>query len=173
MGIRRPSSLPAAVHLTSALLLTGCSSGHRAVAGPDTPPKSPASAGVRTEPSSILTRIPNLPTSPASGPMAVVHITTLRSGQTISLPATIGYAISGLRFNATARYRLHVQVGNRGSYSLDLPISDPTGTVELPRDKMLPGKRDLIISLTRTGVTSARLAQRVARLNDMTIYGPK
>jgi hypothetical protein len=94
----------------------------------------------------------------------------LRSGQTITLPATIGYAIIGLRFNASAGYRLHVQVGGPGSYSLDLPISSPSGTVELPRDKMLPGKRDLTVSLTRTGVT--RLS-RVVRLNDVTIYGPK
>lgn len=153
MRIRRPPPLSAAILLTSALLLTGCSSGHR------------APAGSRTEPSSA--------TPSTSDPMAAVHITTLRSGQTISLPATIGYAISGLRFNTTARYRLHVQVGNPGSHSLDLPISGPTGTVELPRDKMLPGKRDLIISLTRTGVTPTRPAQRVAHLNDVTIYGPK
>jgi hypothetical protein len=97
----------------------------------------------------------------------------LRSGQTITLPATIGYAITGLRFNGPARYRLHVQLGDPGSHSLDLPINGPIGTVELPRDKMLPGKRDLTISLTRTGVTSAQLSQRVARLNDVTIYGPK
>ena len=161
MRIRRPS----AVFLTSALLLTGCSSERRAPIGPGAPPNSPAPTGSRTEASAV---VPS-----ASGSMAVVHITTLRSGQTISLPATIGYTISGLRFNATAGYRLHVQVDDPGSYSLDLPISGSAGTVELPRDKMLPGTRDLIISLTRTDVTPARPAQRAAHLNDVTIYGPK
>ncbi|GAB3959934.1 hypothetical protein GCM10029978_008010 [Actinoallomurus acanthiterrae] len=173
MRIRRRSPLSAAILLTSVFVLTDCSSGYRASSGQDTLPKSPTPAGVRTEPNTMPTHIPNSATPSASHPVVVVHITTLRSRQTISLPTTIGYAISGPRFNAAAGYRLHVQVGNTGSYGLDLPISGPTGTVQLPRDKTLPGKRDLIISLIRADTTSARLAQRPARLNDVTIYGPK
>jgi hypothetical protein len=168
---------PAAAVLVAAaaLFLTGCSSGHRTSAGPSGPAST--SAAPTGGASSATTPPPSSESGTASpspsGSTAVVRITTLRSGQTITLPATIGYAVTGLHFDASSGYRLRVQLGASGSYGLDLPISSPTGTVKLPRDKMLPGKRDLTFSLTRTGVTADQLSQRVASLTDVTIYGPK
>jgi hypothetical protein len=66
-----------------------------------------------------------------------------------------------------------VTLGNSGSYSLDLPLTGPVGTVTLPRDKMLPGKRDLTFTVVRRGGTAAWSAQHAAHIADITIYGPK
>ncbi|MFD7169028.1 hypothetical protein [Streptomyces violascens] len=97
----------------------------------------------------------------------------MHSGDTITLPATIGYEITSLHFTAADGYRLHLALGGSGSYSLDLPISMPTGTVAIPLDKMLPGGRNLTFSLTGKGNAAAQPAQRAAHLPNVTVCGPK
>lgn len=100
-------------------------------------------------------------------------ITTLRPGGTITLPATVGYTITDLHFTASDGYRLHLALVGSGSYSLDLPLDGPTGTVTIPRDKMLPGKRDLAFTVVREGDVSAWSTQHATHVADVTIYGPK
>lgn len=110
---------------------------------------------------------------PASATVPEVRITTLRPGATLTLPAAVGYTITGLRFTASDGYRLQLTLGGAGSYRLDLPLTGPTGTVTIPRDKMLPGKRDLTFTVVREGGASASPAQRAAHVAGITIYGPK
>ncbi|MQY39636.1 hypothetical protein SRB17_76630 [Streptomyces sp. RB17] len=163
----------------AALLLVGCSSGDDS-AGPTpsrtttTPTPSPAEtepSATHTTPGETGTPSTAVPSRTATTPE--LSITTLHAGATISLPATIGYAVTGAHFAASAGYRLHLTLGGSGSYSLDLPIKGPTGTVTIPLDKMLPGKRDLTFTVVRAGGASAWAAQHAAEVADVTIYGPK
>ena len=71
------------------------------------------------------------------------------------------------------QYRLHLTLGASSSYSLALPLNGLSGTVTIPRDKMLPGKRDLTFTLTRKGQASTFSTQHAAHMNDVAIYGPK
>ncbi|MFE2474147.1 hypothetical protein [Streptomyces mirabilis] len=177
MSGRRQLPLAATVFSAAALLLAGCSSGGGSSAGPSPSRTTPAPSATASTPSATHTT-PGSRNPSASGPSAPaavpdVSITTLHSGGTITLPATVAYTITGLHFTASDGYRLHLTLGGAGSYSLDLPLSGPTGTVTIPRDKMLPGKRDLTFTVVREGSASASLAQHAAHVAKVTIYGPK
>ncbi|MFF0133415.1 hypothetical protein ACFYTG_48490 [Streptomyces mirabilis] len=177
MSGRRQLPLAAMMFSAAALLLAGCSSGGGSSAGPSPSHTTPAPSAATPTPSATHTTpgSGNPSTSGPSAPATVpeVRITTLRPGGTITLPATVGYTITGLHFTASDGYRLHLTLGGSGSYSLDLPLSGPTGTVTIPRDKMLPGKRDLTFTVVREGSASASPAQRAAHVAEVTIYGPK
>jgi hypothetical protein len=176
MSARRQLPLTVIVFATT-LLLAACSSGHGSSAGPSpshTPPVASAtSATPSAKPTAEGTGTPS--TAGPSGTVTVpdVSITTLHSGGTITLPATVGYTITGLHFTASDGYRLHLTLGASGPYSLDFPLKGPTGTVTIPRDKMLPGKRDLTFALARKGQASTLSTQHAAHVNDVAIYGPK
>ncbi|GAA2518785.1 hypothetical protein [Streptomyces longisporus] len=168
---------PTAIVFAAALLLAGCSSGHGSSAGPSpshTPSVTSAtSATPSPTPTTASTGTPSTAGPSGTATVPAVSITTLRSGGTLTLPATVGYAITGLHFTASDGYRLHLTLGSSGSYGLDLPLSGPSGTVTIPRDKMLPGKRDLTFTLARKGQASTFSTQHAAHVNDVAIYGPK
>ncbi|WP_406470105.1 hypothetical protein [Streptomyces sp. NBC_01615] len=177
MTARRQLPPTAVVFAAVALLLTGCSSDGGTSAGPSpshTPPTPSATETAR--PATHTTPGPGTPgtagpSQPATTPE--LGITTLRPGGTITLPATVGYTITDLHFTASDGYRLHLALVGSGSYSLDLPLDGPTGTVTIPRDKMLPGKRDLAFTVVREGDVSAWSTQHATHVADVTIYGPK
>lgn len=107
------------------------------------------------------------PNSSATPPSAgTLQITTLHNGQTITLPTTISYHIAGPAINAAAGYRVRIQAD---SHTLDLPISGATGTVQLPMDKFLAGKRDLTFTLLGPDNTPAS----VVVIHNVMIIGPK
>ncbi|MFI6358499.1 hypothetical protein ACIBJF_39170 [Streptomyces sp. NPDC050743] len=139
---------------------------------------TPTQSATEAEPSATHTTPLDTATPGTAGPSRTtttpeLSITTLHAGATISLPATIGYNITGAHFTASAGYRLRLTLGGSGSYSLDLPIKGPTGTVTIPLDKMLPGKRDLTFTVVRAGGASAWSTQHGTEVAHVTIYGPK
>ncbi|WP_327432957.1 hypothetical protein [Streptomyces sp. NBC_01236] len=179
MPVRRQLLYTAVVFAAAAALsLTGCTSGGGTSAGPSTshtpstpPATDTAPSATHTTPQGTGTPSTAGPSRPATTPE--LSITTLRPGGTITLPATVGYTITGLRFAASDGYRLHLSLGGAGSYSLDLPLTGPAGTVTIPRDKMLSGKRDLAFTVVRKGDVSAWSTQHATHVADVTIYGPK
>ncbi|MEV6054830.1 hypothetical protein [Streptomyces sp. NPDC052107] len=175
---RQLLSRAAAFATAAALVLVGCSSGGGDSAGPS-PSRTPRTpSATEAEPSATQGRPGETATPSTAGPSRPVttpelSITTLRPGGTITLPATVGYTITGMHFTASAGYRLRLTLGGSESYGLDLPLKGPTGTVTIPLDKMLPGKRDLTFTVVREGGRPAWPAQRAADVADVTIYGPK
>ena len=63
------------------------------------------------------------------------------------------------------------RIGQPVSYTLDLPITGPSGTVDLPMDKNLPGDRTLTFSLTRGDNFAVTGPQGSVILQDVTITG--
>jgi len=179
----RRQLLPMAVAFAAtALLLVACSSGDSD--GTSAKPSPTPTAVTPTAPSSTAPTPSATPTTPGPGTPSTggpsrpgtapeLRITSLRPGGTIALPATLGYTITGLRFTASDGYRLHLSLGGSGSYSLDLPLDGPAGTVTIPLDKMLPGKRDLSFTVVRADEAPAWSAQHATRVADVTIDGPK
>lgn len=121
------------------------------------------------------------PSSSAAGAMSVsstsrhggastasLLITTLHADQTLTLPATIGYQVAGPTINATAGYRLRVQADSR---TLDLPITAATGTIQLPLDKFLAGRRDLTFTLL--GPAATTVSASAVTIHNVLIIGPK
>jgi hypothetical protein len=100
--------------------------------------------------------------------MGTLHVTGLVAGQSITLPATIGYSINGLTIDASAGYRLRVQA-SPGGYHTEVPITASTGTVTLPADNLLSGVRTLSLTVLKGGST----VSAVATVPQVTIYGPK
>ncbi|MET8243783.1 hypothetical protein ABZV31_04710 [Streptomyces sp. NPDC005202] len=177
MPARRQLLPTAVVFAAAALLLTGCSSGGGTSAG-HSPSHTPATPSATDTAPTAPHTTPGHGTPSTAGPSRSVTtpelgITTLRPGGTITLPATVGYTITGLHFTSSDGYRLHLTLGGSGSYSLDLPLDGPAGTVTIPRDKMLPGKRDLTFTVVRAADVSAWSAQHATHVADVTIYGPK
>lgn len=180
MPARRQLLPMAVVFAAAVLLLVGCSSrgGDSAEPAPSRTTAAPTPSATAGGPSATHAMPSKTGAPSTAGPSRntttpALGITTLRAGGTISLPAKIGYAITGTHFAASAGYRLHLTLGGAGSYSLDLPIKAPTGTVTIPLDKMLPGKRDLTFTVVREGGASAWSAQHAVEVADVTIYGPK
>ncbi|MFF4576039.1 hypothetical protein [Streptomyces sp. NPDC001410] len=180
MSARRQLLPTAIAFAAAALLLAGCSSGDGGggtSARPSPTPTAPTTSATNTAPSAThTTPAPGTPSTaepsrPATTPE--LNITTLRPGGTVTLPATVGYTISGLHFSASDGYQLRLSLGGSASYSLDLPINSPAGSVTIPRDKMLPGKRDLTFTVVREGGASAWSTRHAVHVDDVTIHGPK
>ena len=146
-------------------LLAGCTSTSNppaAAAHHSSGAPAPSTAGGTTPVSSAS----NPPGGTASS--ASLRITTLHADQTLTLPATIGYQVAGPTINAVAGYRVRVQVD---THTLDLPIAAPTGTVRLPLDKFLAGRRDLTFTLL--GPTGTPVPESVVTIHNVLIIGPK
>lgn len=131
------------------------------------PGSSTVSAASTTE---GTTSVAASPTPSGGGPAstASLRITTLHADQTMTLPATIGYRITGPDVNAAAGYRVRVQAG---AHTIDLPVTAAAGTVQLPMDKFLAGRRDLTFTLLGPGGT--HIAGAVVVVHNILIVGPK
>jgi hypothetical protein len=89
-----------------------------------------------------------------------------QAGETIKLPAEIGYHTAGIDLSEGARVRIIVE----NLPTFDIPITEASGTFVLPDDKaaFLPGFRDITFELISADGT--RLAPPVT-VDDLTIEG--
>ncbi|HEX9337048.1 MAG TPA: hypothetical protein VF892_14230 [Pseudonocardiaceae bacterium] len=144
----------------AAVLLAGCTTSGTTAASP--PPASTTAGSTAMPGQSTPAAGDPTPTPTAAN---ALQITTLHNGQTITLPATIGFQIAGAVINAAAGYHVRVQAD---SHTLDLPINSTTGTVQLPIDKFLAGKRDLTFILLGPNTPAS-----VVVIHNLMIIGPK
>lgn len=170
-----PAVLLAAACCAGAIALAGCTSSGPAAsttsAGPPASAAQPTGAAQGTPP--VTSEPGHEPGSASGNPAGVplvgtLRITTPQPGQTITLPATIGYQVTGLTVDARAGYQLSVQAG---THTVELPISAATGTVRLPIDKLLAGTRDLTFRLIGPGLAAA--PESVVVVRNVLITGPK
>lgn len=105
--------------------------------------------------------------APSAG---ALQITNLYAGETVTLPVTIGYRVTGPAIDAAAGYRLRVQAD---THTLELPITSQTGTVTVPVDKYFAGQRDLTFTLLGPGNTPLNNPASVVVVRNVLIIGPK
>lgn len=173
--VRAPAVAGVAAAAAS-LALGGCTHGQ-----PGPAPTPPATSGPATSAAPSGTPAPTAvsgtPSPPGGGSpvgAAAFHITGLAPGHAISLPAQIRYQVAGpahMLSSLTAGSRVRVQVGSSG-YAIELPITGPSGTITLPRDKFLTGIHDLtFVVLNASGAHVSGVP--AVTIRDATIIGPK
>ncbi len=137
------------------------------------PPESPAAlrpvtAANPTTPSNGGSTAPASPASESNAP--VLRILSPKSGDTIQVPATLEYAISGMSASSLEQVRLRLTIGTPAFYTLDFRLNALQGTATLPDDKLIAGRRDLSFFLVTTsgGALSDSAAMTVS---NVTIVG--
>jgi hypothetical protein len=100
----------------------------------------------------------------------VLQILSPEPGQTVKLPMTVRYAITGLDQVSLSRCRIRLEVSP--SLAQDFAVEGATGTLQVPTDKFVPGHRNLRFTVVQDGQPFAGPDATVA-VPDVTIIGPK
>lgn len=85
----------------------------------------------------------------AAGP--TLTITSPASGDTVTAPVTIRYAVLGVDFKEGMR--LLAFVDSMTATPIEIPLRGSSGTAVLPSHPLLGGRRDLILQLTRADLS--------------------
>lgn len=100
-------------------------------------------------------------TEPGAASAVQLKVLSPTAGGSTPLPANISYEVSGANLSPGGwTLRVEVDLGSEHP-AFDFPISTNAGTVTLAEDKMLSGRRDLVVSL-RDGSGAVRATVRLA-----------
>jgi hypothetical protein len=148
-----------AILLAATLFVSACSSGGGSgPSGPSTPAVTsavPPSAGV-----------PSAGSAASGQPASVLHILSPHSGDQLTLPAPVQYAVDALPPAATLRiYSGTTPAGGHRDY----PLTSAQGQITLPDDKTLTGYRDLTFCLA----TADQLIAATCQTLHLALFGRK
>src|SRR5262245_44325851 len=108
---------------------------------------------------SVGSRQPSATTAPASRPPVVttqpavqqgpvLEILSPQPGQTVDLPMTVRYVVTGLDQASLSRCRIRLEV-SPAARTQDFSLEGASGTLQVPTDKFIPGYRDLRFTVVR------------------------
>lgn len=153
----------AATVLAGGMLVTGCVSG-----------QSSSTSSAQENP-----RPPNGGATVPPPGTATLRIIAPRPGGEINLfrPDPITYGVSGIQIGPSSGYRLRMRDVRHGEagYTIDLPISRSTGSVNLPGDKLhLPGHHEqLLFALVGPDNAVVPGPRATVTISNIDIHGPK
>lgn len=124
---------------------------------------SPAQGGTGTRP-------PNPTPAVTASQELALQILSPEPGQTVTLPMTVRYVMTGLDQAGLSRYQIRMEVSP--ALTRDFAVEGATGTLQVPTDKFIPGRRDLRFTVVQNGQPVAGPAATVT-VPGVTIIGPK
>jgi hypothetical protein len=102
----------------------------------------------------------------------MLRILTPRDNETITLPAEVRYEIAGFDAGLPPGVHLHLLIGNPAvGDPIELDLASLAGTVTLPDDKNLAGRRDLIFVLAQPDHTAFPNPQASVTIRGVIIMG--
>jgi hypothetical protein len=187
------AAMALAIAVALALISAACTSTHRAkasttggtgstaatstvAAGSGT---SGSSGGPSTSTSVALTPAITAPPPPSATtvtttmppPVAVptLRIITPKSGETVSAPVPVQYAVSGFDVGP-GRGAMQLTLGDGGGFGVSMQLSGPSGVVYLD-DPRLSGVRTLVFTLITADGRALTNAEATVRIPNVTVTG--
>jgi len=103
----------------------------------------------------------------AQGVHPVLTIRSPRSGDTVTPPWPVRYAITGLNVGPTHPVRIRVALAGQFERSMQLTAKRLSGVVVVPDDRFFSGRRDVVFTLLRSdgsAYTNSRASYTIANL---------